>query len=100
MKRRLVIRPEAYNDLSGARDWYEAKRAGLGGEMATAVLQKIRDARMRPESFPIRLNPGIRRILIDRFPFAVYFYSRDDAVIVLGIFHTSQDHERLLYKRK
>jgi hypothetical protein len=28
MKRRLIIRPEAYADLAEAHDWYESKRWG------------------------------------------------------------------------
>jgi plasmid stabilization system protein ParE len=99
MKRRLIIRPEAYDDLAEAHDWYESKRKGLGAEMAAAVLRKVRDARMRPGSFPILREPDIRRSLVDRFPYAVYFVARDDRVVVLGVFHTSRDHDRLLNER-
>jgi plasmid stabilization system protein ParE len=99
MKRRLIIRPEAYADLAAAHDWYESKRTGLGAEMSAAVLRKIRDARLAPNSFPIRRDPDIRRVLVDRFPYAVYFMARDDAVIVLAVFHTSQDHNARLGNR-
>ena len=99
MKRRLIIRPEAYADLAAAHDWYETKRVGLGAEMSAAVLRKTCDARLRPNSFPIRHDPDIRRVLVDRFPYAVYFTARNDAVIVLAVFHASQDHEQRLKNR-
>jgi plasmid stabilization system protein ParE len=99
MKRRLIIRPEAFTDLAEAHDWYESKRPGLGAEMASAALRKIREARLRPGSFPVMREPDIQRLLVDRFPYAVYFTARDDRVVVLGVFHTSRDHERLLNER-
>ena len=33
----LTISPEAEQDLAEARDWYEEKRIGLGGEFLLAV---------------------------------------------------------------
>lgn len=99
MSRRLIIRPDAYEDLAAAHDWYEAKQPGLGLEMSIAVLAKMQEAKVRPTSFPIRQNPDIRRVLVDRFPYVVYFRLRTDAVIVLAVFHTSQDHGPRLGKR-
>src|SRR5258708_4900956 len=99
MKRRLIIRPEAYDDLAEAHDWYESKRKNLRAEMAAAVLRRVREARMRPGSFPIVRKPDIRRVLVERFPYAVYFTARDDRVVVLGVFHASRDQERLLNDR-
>jgi toxin ParE1/3/4 len=97
--RRGIVRPEAYGDLTSAHDWYESRRAGLGAELAGAVLQKLHAVRLNPELFPVRHGPNTRRVLVDRFPYAVYFTTSEEAVIVLAIFHTSQDHPPRLDKR-
>jgi len=68
MRRRLIIRPEAYSDLEAAHDWYESQRRGLGGELARAVLHTSRQARSKPGSFPVVVDPDVRWALVERFP--------------------------------
>ena len=34
MSRRLIIHPDASEDLAAAHDWYEAKQPGLDAEMS------------------------------------------------------------------
>lgn len=37
------------------------------------------------------LRSGIRRALVHRFPYAVYFAVEDDVVVVLAVLHASRD---------
>jgi toxin ParE1/3/4 len=44
----------------------------------------------RPESFPTRAE-NVRRALVRRFPYAVYYRLEDERIVVLAIVHTSRD---------
>jgi hypothetical protein len=66
MKWLLLIRPMAEKDLATARDWYDAKRVGLGDEFLDAVATTIRELERDPTL--TRLYFGyFRRVLLRRF---------------------------------
>ena len=99
MSQRLVIRPWAKLDLADAALFYEQRRSGLGDEFLAAVKTRLNDVRERPGSFPIAYKNDLRRALVNRFPYAIWFLKSLTATVVLGILHTSRDHRRLLRKR-
>jgi len=83
---RLVFRPEAESELLDARGWYEGQRLGLGGAFAAAVEQTIAAILDKPLAYP-RVHGDTRRALVGRFPYAVYFPSIADEVVVLAVMH-------------
>lgn len=97
--RRLIIRPAAYADLANAHDWYEARRLNLGADLAECVLTAMREIQERATSFPVVLEPDIRRAIVDIFPYCVYFRTADHAVLVLAVLHSAQDAEAHLRLR-
>jgi plasmid stabilization system protein ParE len=100
MSRKLIIRPRAKVDLADAALWYEQQRAGLGDEFLAAVKARLAGVADRPASFPVKHRSDIRRALVDRFPYGIWFVDATHAVVVLGIFHTSRDYLRLLRRRR
>jgi plasmid stabilization system protein ParE len=85
----VIIRPEAEQDLEEARNWYEGQRTGLGGEFVGAVddvLGRIGDF---PELYPAEYR-GVRRAVLSRFPYVVYYRTTDSAVEVLAVLHGSR----------
>lgn len=87
---RLVAEPRADLDVAAAYQWYESERAGLGLEF----LHRLRTAydRIGDDPFKYReLESGIRRALIRRFPYAVYFAVEIDVVVILAVLHVSRD---------
>lgn len=84
---RLVARPEAQADIRSARDWYDGERQGLGSEFLAELGRILRRARDMPLQFP-EVARGLRRALLHRFPYAVYFIAREDGdVVVLVVIH-------------
>jgi len=69
--------PEALDELADAAAWYEERRPGLGDELLAEVHRMMAAIDARPASFPRTLDAppelGIRRALLDRFPFALMF---------------------------
>ena len=87
---RLVAEPRADLDVTAAFEWYEKEQAGLGQEFLSelrATYDRVADAPLQYQY----LRSGIRRALLRRFPYAVYFAVEGDVVVVLTVLHASRD---------
>jgi plasmid stabilization system protein ParE len=87
---RLVAQPQTDVDIEATYHWYESERLGLGDR----VLQVLRSTYNRIVQGPLKyqeLRSGIRRALIRRFPYAVYFAVEVEMVIVLAVLHASRE---------
>ncbi|HEX7406103.1 MAG TPA: type II toxin-antitoxin system RelE/ParE family toxin [Candidatus Binatia bacterium] len=87
---RLISEPRADLDVEAAFEWYEKERPGLGLEF----LDELRAAYNRIVDNPFKyqhLRSGVRRALLRRFPYAVYFAIEDDVVVVVAALDASRD---------
>ena len=86
MSVRLVVRPEAEAELFAARDWYDNQRVGLGQEFVNEVRETVSEVATRPLTFP-KVHGEMRRAILRRFPYGVFFRIVTDEIIILGIIH-------------
>ncbi len=93
MSRRLVIRTEAEAELLEAFRWYEQQQAGLGEELLECVETTLAQIQDSPERYGA-VQGEIRRALVRRFPYGVFYLVRRDAIVVLAVFHASRDPKR------
>ena len=96
---RLLSQPRADLDVEAAFEWYENERSGLGLEFLEelrATYDRIADG---PLKYPV-LRSGIRRALLKRFPYAVYFAIEDDVALVVAVLHASRDPARWQVRRR
>ena len=98
MSYRVVFRPQAQAELLEARDWYEARQDGLGDEFSTAVDATVSNIRERPLSYP-RVHNEIRRAILPRFPYAVFFQLFEDEILVLAVIR-GRRHPRTWQSRR
>ena len=87
---RLVSAPRADLDVEAAFEWYENEQSGLGIEF----LDELRATYSRVADGPRKyqeLRGGIRRALLRRFPYAVYFGIETNIVVVVAVLHASRD---------
>jgi plasmid stabilization system protein ParE len=94
VRRKIILLPEALLDAQSAYRWYEEQDAGLGEEFLRYVEAAYSKISESPEQYPIRFD-SFRRILIRRFPYAVYFEHDETNIWVLYIFHCSQHPDKL-----
>lgn len=86
MTPRLSFRKRARTELLEARDWYEARSAGLGLEFARAVDAALELVLRMPEAFtPVRGD--VRQAVLRRFPYTILFAYEKDEVVVLTVHH-------------
>ena len=95
----MLIRfhPDAEGELRGSFLWYESQRKSLGSEFARCVDEAIEKIRNRPEMYPAVHN-HIRRVLVNRFPFGVFYESDPTEIRVLAIYHAKRNP--LLWKTR
>jgi plasmid stabilization system protein ParE len=94
MTRAVRLREEADQDVVAAASWYEQQRQGLGHEFLDEMLATFRIVAEQPLSFPT-VHRGVRRALMTRFPFGIYFrLEQSQVVVVLAVLHGSRDPHR------
>ncbi len=87
----LRFRAEAAADLEGARRWYDAQASGLGADFGRAFWATAELIQRLPDAFPA-VHGKVRRALIARFPYAVYYQPVAENVIdVLACLHTRRN---------
>lgn len=83
---RVSFHPEAFREVEAAQAWYEERSllaaAGFLKELSVAV-GRIGEAPLR---YPTALH-GTRRILLDRFPFNVFFRVVESDVVIVAVAH-------------
>jgi plasmid stabilization system protein ParE len=84
--RRLVLQPEAEEDIRSARRWYEQQAPGLGLEFLRAVEAAIARIERTPELYAV-VDATTRRARLRRFPFAVYYEMETGQLVIYAIWH-------------
>ncbi len=94
----LRIRPAAAADIEDAYQWYQARRPGLGGEFLQSVSSVLEAMAQQPESFPV-VYRDLRRALLRRFPYGVFYRIQGGRLMVVACFHAKRDPRRWQSRR-
>lgn len=86
----VILRRRAEQDLEAARAWYEAQENGLGDAFLTEVRERLENIRDFPKAYPT-IYRNIRRAVIQRFPYLVFYLETPAKVVVLAVLHASRD---------
>jgi plasmid stabilization system protein ParE len=82
----VVLRLAAEQDVKEARLWYHGQQPKLGKEFVDELRRAMRRIGERPLQFP-EIAARVRRTLLHRFPYAVYFVLRGGQAIVVAVLH-------------
>jgi toxin ParE1/3/4 len=94
VSRDIILVPEAVADVAEAYDWYERQQVGLGDEFLACLEDAYTRISAQPLHYPVRFD-SFRRILLRRFPYAVYFEHDAAAIHVHYVFQCAQDPGKL-----
>jgi toxin ParE1/3/4 len=86
MRRRIIPSPDAEADLESAKRWYQLKEAKLSSRFRMETQKALRRIVRNPLQFPI-VYEGVRRALLKRFPYSIYFTLNKDSVFVIAVVH-------------
>jgi toxin ParE1/3/4 len=86
----VVLRRSARDEFDAAIDWYERQCPGLGSDFAEQV-QAIFDRISATPEAHAKVYHDVRRALVRRFPYSIYYRFRADRIVVLAVFHNKRD---------
>lgn len=98
MKPDLVLREAAAEDIVDAQRWYEAQAPGLGARFTSAIERTLALIESNPVAYQVVDDP-IRRAVVRKFPYNVFYVPEEDHVVVLAVFHQAMDPGRLTTRR-
>lgn len=90
----LVITNAAELDIAEAYRWYQAQ-ALLGAAFLARIDKQLEFIAFQPFATPI-VEAGIRRSVITRFPYNIYYSINGEFINILAVWHGSRDQTRLL----
>lgn len=91
----LVVRVRAQTEIDEAFEWYRVRSPDAAADFLTAVDRALVDIAAAPERFPV-IRGRLRRALLARFPYAVYFKIYARTVSVVGVIHGNRHPDNWL----
>lgn len=83
---RIVFLSAAEKELDEAFAWYEEQAVGLGGSFLSEIDKALRLIATYPKlQSPVTDN--LRRCLVNRFPYGIYYGFRSETIVVVAIAH-------------
>ena len=98
MTRRVLFRSQARVELREARAWYDERQPGLGVRFAAAVELAVERIAETPLAYP-KVRGELRRAVLRRFPYAIYFRVLPEFVIILAVIHGRRAPQRWQSRR-
>lgn len=83
---KVIFIDEASDELHGAVKYYNKERPGLGFEFANEVKVALSRIRYYPEIW-IEIDPGIRKCIIKRFPYALLYIMDNSQIVIIAVMH-------------
>jgi len=86
----VVYRRKVGRDSAGGYAWYNGQHHGLGEEFLAAINTAFDTIERFPDIFA-RVHGEVRRAVVSRFPYAVFYRIETKRVVVLTVLHTARD---------
>jgi plasmid stabilization system protein ParE len=87
---RVLFTRAARAELIDAQDWYGSEAIGLGRRFRAGVEALVERMSLNPMQFPVVFK-NVRRALLRRFPYSLFFVIENETLFVIGRFHASRD---------
>lgn len=83
----VIIHREAIEELDGAISYYEEQKAGLGLDFLSEVEQALGKIQQNPNLGGVYKVAGLRRYVIQGFPFLIFYAEFEEFIWVVAIAH-------------
>jgi len=82
----IIVRREAQLEVQEAFHYYQGKSEGLGFEFMRSLDASLQSAKRSPFVYQ-KIYQEIRRILLRKFPYAVFYIAEERRIVVIACFH-------------
>jgi plasmid stabilization system protein ParE len=86
----VVLRDEAQAEFDAAFDFYENQKPGLGVAFAARVQEVFDRIGANPQMHAV-VFADVRKAVVARFPYCVFYRAEAARVQVIAVFHSSRD---------
>ncbi len=86
----IVYLRAARAEFDEAHDWLEQQRAGKGDEFSERVHEMLDLVATLPELHQC-VYKDVRRAVVRKFSYNVYYRAEPNRIVVVSVFHTSRD---------
>ena len=90
MRVKVEFSSNAEEDVDEAFLWYEFQKPNLGKEFVKCVDDGLNKISISPKRYPV-VYENVRRFIIKKFPFCIYYYITDSKIKVIAVFHNSRN---------
>ena len=90
MAYKLSIRKEAEADIAEAYQYYEDCRPGLGSAFMLCIDESVSRIEKNPRQYKV-IGKEIRRALVKRFTYGVFYTLNEYEIIVLAVTHVRRN---------
>ena len=90
MTPRIIIQSAAEAEITETFRWYEDKSEGLGSEFMRALDATFSAIQRNPGGYAL-VHQQVRRAVLRRFPYGVFYLHENAKIIILACFHASRD---------
>ena len=87
---RVRLSPAAENDVRDIYAWYKKQGEDLSLQFKRALGDCLERVGNHPTAYA-KVHGEVRRALLHRFPYCVFYVIRESEVGVLGVFHGHRD---------
>jgi plasmid stabilization system protein ParE len=85
---------EAAAEVRQAVRWYRQASPGVDKEFMATLRRAVATIRQNPNAYAQVLGPA-RRVLLRKFPYAVYYAVFGSNILILACYHTKRDPQVL-----
>jgi len=86
MTREVSFHSDASAEYEAAFEWYLRRSGFVASRFADEINRAIATISEAPGRWPVT-GPGVRRFLLQRFPFAIFYRERESTIEVLAVAH-------------
>ena len=90
---RLKFSTRELREIGEAQEWYELQSPGLGEEFIAAMELQLKRLEQAPLLYA-EVIPRVRRALLPRFPYGVFYAVRGNLVHILAVLHDARNPRR------
>lgn len=83
----IEFKPEVFEDIRIAYAWYESQRIGLGEDFLLTLEESYAKISRTPKQYQL-IYKSVRRKLVRRFPYGIFFTLRENKIVVIAVLHT------------
>ena len=82
----VEFHPAALREAEDAQAWYEERSLLAASAFLRELSIAVERIRQAPDRYPVA-DAGTRRILLDHYPFTVYYRTKPDTVSIVAVAH-------------